>query len=265
VGGSIIVGLLAGGLIGLKVHHAPPPPAPGDLTAAARTCSPPMCPRVDSAVTLRWTAVTDPNVNGFSVIRDGRALANASNLPPDATGFLDGDVVAGATHSYEVVATGPGGNARSNDATAVIPLPAPRAAQLRGIYDVVLTVRQARNMASLSGIPTPRPGEQRTSAWGFRPLCGPEEGACPSHWTGRTGLVRPRGTAWSGRLSGPEARCADGTPTPSPILLVLRSNDAAMVDGIWSVVGFTGTYSVRFHCPGFLVSQGTVTVSGRAR
>ncbi len=264
MGASTIVGLLAGGLIALDLRHDGPPAPPAHLTATARTCAPPRCDLVGSAVTLHWSAVTDPAVTALSVMRDGSALADAT-LPADATGFEDDDVQAGTSHGYAVVATGPGGNATSNTATTEIPLPPLAAAQLRGIYDVTLIVRRASNLSSLSGIRSPRPGERRASTWGFQPLCQPDQGACPTGWTGRAGVVRPRGTLWSGRLYGPEARCADGSPAPSPILLMLRANAAAMVRGVWSVVRFTGTYSVRFHCPGFLASEGAMAVSGSGR
>ena len=264
MGGSIIVGLLAGGLVALSVDRPGPPPAPTDLTATARTCAPPQCGAVGSTVTLGWSPVPDQGVEGLSVIRDGRALADAT-LPPDATGFVDEDVVPGSHHDYQVVATGPGGNARSATTSASAPLPPLAAAQLRGIFDVAITVREVANLASVAGIRHPRPGDTASTTWGFRPTCGPQGAACPSRWAGRDGLVRPAGSVWSGRLLGPSARCPDGTSTPSPIDLRLRASDAAMVDGIWSVVSFSGGYTVSFHCPGFLVSRGTVTVSGHSR
>jgi hypothetical protein len=264
VGGSIIVGLLAGGIVALLVDRPDPPPAPTGLTATSRTCVPPQCDEVGSTVTLAWSPVPDEGVEGLSVIRDGRALADAA-LPPDATGFVDQGVTPGSDHDYQVVATGPGGNTRSETAPAVVPLPPLAAAQLRGVFDVAITVREVANLASVAGIPHPRPGDTATTTWGFRPTCGSAAGACPSRWAGRTGLVRPSGPVWSGRLLGPAARCPDGTATPSPIDLRLHASDAAIVDGIWSVVSFTGGYTVSFHCPGFLVSRGTVTVSGHSR
>jgi hypothetical protein len=264
VGGSVIIGLLAGGLVALSVARPGPPPPPADLTATARTCVPPQCGAIGSTVTLGWAPVTDPGVEGLSVIRDGRALANAS-LPPDATGFVDDDVAPGTSHAYQVVTTGPGGNGRSDTATATAPLPPLSAAQLRGIFDVAITVRRVDNLASVAGIRHPRPGDSATTTWGFRATCPPQAGACPARWSGRTGLVRPNGAAWSGRLLGPAARCPDGASTASPIDLRLHASDAAIVDGVWSVASFTGGYAVSFHCPGFLVSRGTVTVSGHAR
>jgi hypothetical protein len=263
VGGSVIVGLLAGGLVALSVDRPGPPPPPADLTTAVRTCAPPQCSEIGSTVTLTWAPITDPGVEGLSVIRDGRGLANAS-LPPNATGFVD-DVAPGSTHAYQVVATGPGGNARSDTATAAAPLPPVSAAQLRGLFDVAITVRRVDNLASVAGIRHPRPGDEAKTTWGFRATCASNGGTCPARWAGRTGLVRPSGSAWSGRLLGPAARCPDARSAPSPIDLLLHASDAAIVDGVWSVVSFSGGYTVSFHCPGFLVSRGTVTVSAHAR
>ena len=78
-------------------------------------------------------------------------------------------------------------------------------------------------------------------------------------------MLRPLGAGWFGRVFGPEARCPNGRRLPSPIELRLNPHDAAMLGGSWSVVSFSGAYSVRFHCAGFLVSHGTVEVTGRRR
>ena len=227
---------------------------------------PPACEQIASTVTLRWAASQDPSVTGLEVLRDGSLLPGAAELPPGTTGFVDRNVAPGQAHAYVVRATGrDGDSAPSNGVQAQLPLPPLRAAQFRGIYDVGLVVNDATNIASLSGITRPSPGARRTTTWGFRPTCAPEAGACPTRWTGRAGLLSPRAAVWSGTLSGPEARCPDGRKVPSPIYLVLEARDAAMIGGAWNVVSFRGTYSVRFHCAGFLISRGSLDVEGRHR
>jgi len=265
VGASTIVGLLAGGIITLSnTHDATLPKAPENLTAAARTCMPPACGAILSTVTLRWTLPEDPSATGLQVLRDGTTLPAAAGLLPGTTGFVDTDVAPGQVHSYAVRTTGRDGDSPpSNGAKATLPLPPLRAAQLRSVYDVRLVVDEATNIASLSGITRPVPGDSRTTTWGFQPTCPPALGACPTHWTGRSGLLRPHTGVWSGTVSGPDARCPDGTRVPSPIHLVLRPREAAMVGDAWSVMSFTGTYSVQFHCPGFLVSRGVLDATGR--
>jgi hypothetical protein len=264
VGASTIVGLLVGGLIGLDIRDSAIPQPPTGLAVAALTCAPPRCDRIVSTVTLRWNAPTDRSITGFRVVRDGAPMHEGAGLPVETTGFVDRDVTAGERHDYVVVAVGPDGNSPpSGGVGTLVPLPPLRAAQFRGIYDVNLVVRHATNLASLSGIPSPVPGEHRASTWGFQPLCEADEGACPTGWTGRSGTLRPRGAVWSGRVFGPEARCADGRREPSPIDVRLEVRDAAMIAGAWSVIGFAGVYFVGFRCPGFLASHGTVDVTGR--
>jgi hypothetical protein len=268
VGASTIVGLLAGGLMALDDRDATLPEPPSGLSATATTCAPPRCARIVSAVTLRWNAPTDRSISGFRMMRDGAPIPESGGLPLSATTtqLADQAVTAGEQHDYVVVAVGPEGDSPPSNGVGVqIPLPPLRVAQLRGIYDVTLVVRGATNLASLSGIPSPEPGEHRTTTWGFQPLCEPDEGACPTGWTGRSGMLRPPGDAWSGRVFGPEARCRDGSREPSPIELHLEVGDAAMIAGAWSVVSFTGAYSVGFHCPGFLASHGSVDVTGHHR
>lgn len=263
MGALTIAGLLVGGVVALDRQDVELPPPPTGLTAAARTCAPPECDRLVSTVILTWNAPGDPAITGFRVVRDGSPIPGGSDLPVASTEYVDQQVTAGERHSYVVVTAGPDGiSAPSNGVEAQAPLPPLRAAQLRGIYEVTLVVRRATNLKSLSGIPSPRPGEHRTTTWGFQPLCEADEGACPAGWTGRSGMLRARGVVWSGRLFGPEASCADGRREPSPIVVRLEARDAAMVAGTWSVVGFTGMYSVGFHCRGFLASHGTVDVSG---
>jgi hypothetical protein len=267
VGGAAIVGLLVGGLMRLDRPDAVKVASgPTGLTATARTCAPPQCDRIASTITLAWNAPADPAFTGFRVLRDGAPVPGVSALPASAAGFTDQGVTAGSTHDYAVVATGPGGDSAPSDAaTVVAPLPPLPAAQLVGIYDVTLVVQSATNLTSLSDIPSPKPGEHRTSTWGFQPLCAPNEGACATGWTGRSGMLRAGGGVWSGRVFGPPARCADGTFETSPIDIRIRARSGAMIGGAWSVTSFAGLYSVSFHCPGFLVSRGTVAVTGTHR
>jgi hypothetical protein len=263
VGASTIVGLLAGGIITLNsTHDAALPMAPEDLTAAARTCVPPACGAILSTVTLRWTLPEDPSTTGLQVLRDGATPLAAAGLPPGTTEFVD--MAPGQAHSYAVRTTGGDGDSPlTSGVKATLPLPPLRAAQLRSVYDVGLVVDEATNIASLSGIARPVPGDRRTTTWGFQPACPPALGACPTRWTGRSGMLRPHAGAWSGTLSGPDARCPDGTRVPSPIHLVLHPREAALINDGWTVMSFTGTYSVQFHCPGFLVSRGVLDVTGR--
>ena len=265
VGAAAVVGLLAGGVMSLDRHDAPPPP-PTALTATAATCVPPTCDHIASTVTLAWIPPSDVSLTGFRVLRDGATLPGAGDLPASATGFVDHDVAAGGQHDYTVVAAGPAGDSPpSNGVGALLPLPPLAAAQFRGLYDVSLVVRTASNLMSLSGIPSPRPGEHRMSTWGFQPSCAANEGACPTEWTGRAGMLRAQGDAWAGRVFGPPARCPNGTRESSPIAIRLSPRSAAMIAGDWSVTGFTALYSVGFHCPGFLASRGTLAVRGHHR
>lgn len=49
---------------------------------------------------------------------------------------------------------------------------------------------------------------------------------------------------------------------PAPIAFDLRTVDAAAEGAIWRVRSFTGMVSIRFVCPGFGPSTGTLEVTG---
>ncbi len=73
-----------------------------------------------STVTLAWTAATDNRgVVGYRVARDGGELATVTS-----TTYVDATAVAGATHTYTVVALDAAGNASPPASVAVtVPLP----------------------------------------------------------------------------------------------------------------------------------------------
>jgi hypothetical protein len=144
--------------------------------------------------------------------------------------------------------------------TSPSPLPLDRA-QLAGSYRVTLVVRSARNLASLTGITPPVPGERRTVTWRFYPTCSQESAPCATSWEGRSHDLEPSGASWSAIIEGDSAPCLDGGRIDVPTNLRLRPRDGAFAPQGWVVRSFVGTSSVAFRCPGFAPSRGVVEVS----
>jgi hypothetical protein len=177
--------------------------------------------------------------------------------------LIDDSVDLGRTYTYRVIAFGDDGSSPlTSEATAEIGLPAAGLAQLDGVYDVRLKVRSARSLAAMLGIDQPVPGKRDTDQWTFGSTCSMQGAACPTTWEGLDGVLRPDERHWRGSIAGPDARCGGGTKVPAPIAFDLRTVDAAAEGAIWRVRSFTGTVSIRFVCPGFGSSSGTIEVTG---
>jgi len=215
-------------------------------------------------VQVTWTAPSDGGeVTGYRVQRDGEPLPGADALDPATLVLVDDSVDLGRTYTYRVIAIGEEGSSPpSLAATAEIGLPAAGLAQLDGVYDVRLKVRSARSLAAMLGIDQPVPGKRGTDQWTFDSMCSPQDVACPTTWEAQEGALRPEERHWRGSIAGPDARCGGGTKVPAPIAFDLRTVDAAAEGSIWLVRSFTGTVSIRFVCPGFEPSSGTLEVTG---
>jgi hypothetical protein len=215
-------------------------------------------------VEVTWTAPTDGGeVTGYRVERDGELLPGAGAIDPATHLLIDDSVDLGRTYTYRVIAFGDDGSSPlTSEATAEIGLPAAGLAQLDGVYDVRLKVRSARSLAAMLGIDQPVPGKRDTDQWTFGSTCSMQGAACPTTWEGLDGVLRPDERHWRGSIAGPDARCGGGTKVPAPIAFDLRTVDAAAEGAIWRVRSFTGTVSIRFVCPGFGSSSGTIEVTG---
>lgn len=260
---AVIGGLVVAVVLVLLARSPGPPGAPGTPRAAAATCENP-CTEIRPRAEVTWTAPTDGGeVTGYRVERDGEPLAGAGAIDPATHLLIDDGVDLGRTYTYRIIALGEEGSSLpSSEATAEIGLPAADLAQLDGVYDVRLKVRSARSLAAMLGIDEPLPGKRDTDQWTFDSTCSPQDAACPTTWEAQGGVLRPEGRRWRGSISGPDARCGGGTKVPAPIAFDLQAVDAAAEGAIWRVRSFTGVVSIRFVCPGFGPSTGTLEVSG---
>jgi hypothetical protein len=263
----LAVGLVVVTLVGLVASvlwftRSPGPPTlPVALQASATTCDDP-CETIEPQVVVEWAppeSGADPT--GFRLLRDGATL-DADLSGSDRT-FIDDGVTMGQRYEYQVVAMSEEGDSPLTEpVAATVPTPPDDAAHLEGVYDVSLTVRSARSIGAAFGIDNPLPGKRGTDRWSFASMCGPDEGACPSTWTGLDGDITPRGSQWKGSVEGLPARCGRDGRADAPIELSLRSVDVAVVDGVWVVTGFRGSATVSFRCPGFPAAAATVEVTG---
>jgi Fibronectin type III domain len=260
---------LCGVAIGWLLTRAPgPPDAPGDVTAEPFRCAGP-CRRLDASITLRWSAPpggSEPT--GYRIERDGVAMSpdNVATAGADATAFIDRDVTFGRAYEYRVVALSTVGPSPASTAVTVrLPRPPTTSAQLTGEYAVRLTVRDARALSSVLGIDEPAPGATDTDRWTFEPMCSTPMSACPVSWEGFEGHLVARGRSWSGTVTGPDARCGGGTEVAAPTRFDLEVLRAGPDASAWVVRSFEGSVSVSFHCPGFLISRGSVDVRGTRR
>lgn len=260
---------LLGVAIGWLLTRAPgPPDPPGDVTAEPFRCSG-SCRRLDASITLRWSAPaggSDPT--GYRIERDGLAMSpeNVATAGADATAFVDRDVTFGDAYEYRVVALSTVGSSAASAAVTVrLPRPPTTSAQLTGEYIVHLTVRDARALSSALGIDQPAPGDTDTDRWTFEPMCSPPMSACPVRWEGLDGHLVADGRSWSGTVTGPDARCGGGTNVAAPTRFDLMALRAGPDANAWVVRSFEGKVSISFHCPGFLISRGSVDVRGIRR
>lgn len=117
----------------LVVSSRPPPDTqaptvPGGVTATAAS---------QSHVDVRWTASTDNDaVSFYTVYRDGTLT---DTVPAGTHTYVDTDVNAGRTYSYEVDAVDPAGNHSARSATASVSPPDETPPELPDPFDVVLT------------------------------------------------------------------------------------------------------------------------------
>ena len=260
--GLIVVAMVALVASVLWFTRSPgPPTAPVALRAEPGTCDE-ACETIEPRVTLEWAPPESGAApTGFRVLRDGATLD--AELDAAELTFVDESVTMGERYEYQVVAlSGEGDSPPTEPVDASLPTPPARAAHLDGVYDVSLTVSSARSIGAAFGIENPLPGKRGTDRWSFASTCGPEEGACPSTWTGLEGDISSRGTKWRGRVQGLPARCGRDGRAAAPIDLSLRSVDVAVVDDEWVVTGFRGSARVSFRCPGFPAASATVEVTG---
>jgi hypothetical protein len=237
-----------------------PPSAPVGLRATGESCGSP-CETIAGAIRLAWTPPeSGAEATGYRVMRDDVAL--------DAVGgstlsFVDDEVTIDGSYEYRVVALSEEGESPPTaPVTASVPVPPEGAAHLHGVYRVELSVRRARSIGAAFGIDDPLPGKRGRDRWSFESSCGPDEGACPSTWSGLEGDIDPRRGRWTGTIDGLPARCGRDGRAPAPIELDLRAVDVGVVDDAWIVTGFRGTATVAFRCPGFPTASATVEVTG---
>jgi hypothetical protein len=255
--------LVVASIVMIATRSPGPPTPPENVKAVAITCDDP-CTRIHPRVTVTWTGPLDGGeLSGYRVLRDGESLAGAGAIDPATHLVVDESVVFGRSYVYRVIAVGDDGDSLPSRAvSAEARFPPLEAAQLSGIYDVSLKVRSARSLGAMLGIEHPVPGKRHDDHWTFDATCRPQDAACPTTWEGLDGVLRPDGLRWRGAVSGPRARCGGGTRVAAPIAFALRTVEAAADDARWEIRSFTGTVSIRFTCPGFGPSAGTLEVTG---
>jgi hypothetical protein len=255
--------LVVAGVVVFLTRSPGPPGAPGTPQVSAITCGDP-CTEIRPRVELTWTAPADGGeVTGYRVQRDGHTLPGADAIDPATHVLVDDTVDLGQAYTYRVIAFGEAGDSpTSPEVTTEAGFPPMEVAQLDGIYDVRLKVRSARSLGAMLGIEQPVPGKRDTDQWTFDSTCSPQGAACPTTWEGQDGVLRPDGSRWRGSISGPDAQCGGGTKAAAPIAFDLRTVEAAAQGPIWRVRSFTGVVSIRFVCPGFGPSTGSLEVTG---
>lgn len=115
----------------LVVESVPPPDTTPPTTPTGLTASAPSQNRID----LTWNASTDADaVASYTVYRDGAAVDSVTG-----TTFVDTDVNAQRTYSYQVDAVDPSENRSGKSATASVRPPDETPPELPDPFDVVLT------------------------------------------------------------------------------------------------------------------------------
>jgi hypothetical protein len=263
----VAIGIVVGALVVLVsavlwfTRSPGPPSAPVALQATGRSCDSP-CETISSSVTLEWTPPeSGAEATGYRVLRDDVALD--ADLAGSDLSFVDDEVGIGGSYEYRVLAMSDEGESPpSAPVIASVPLPPDGAAHLHGVYRVELSVRRARSIGAAFGIDDPLPGKRGRDRWSFESSCEPNDGACPSTWSGLQGDIDPRRGRWTGTVDGLPARCGRDGRAPAPIDLDLLTVDVDVVDDAWVVTGFRGTATVAFRCPGFPTASATVEVTG---
>jgi hypothetical protein len=236
------------------------PGTPGSFAGEGTTCDEP-CLRLQPRVTLGWTrSESGAAPTGYRVLRDDAPVAE---LGADTTTFIDDAVTMGETYRYQVAAVSDQGESLPTEVVeATVPMPPDEVAHLDGIYRVRLRVRSARSIGSAFGISNPLPGKRGRDRWSFGSTCGDDVGACPSTWSGLEGEIAPTTARWTGTVQGLPARCRGSDDARAPIEVDLEAVDVGLSGSAWVVVGFRGTASVSFRCPGFPPASASVEVSG---
>jgi hypothetical protein len=262
VGIVVVVVAIVVGVVLWLTRSPGQPLTPTSLRATTAVCDPP-CDRIEPSVTVTWTQPEEgARPASYRILRDGAPLD--ADLDGTARSFVDASVTVGESYEYQVIAQSPRGDSPPSAALdATVPTPPADVAHLDGVYRVEMTVRSARSIGAAFGIDRPIPGKRGTDRWSFDSTCAPDEGACPSEWTGLEGEIVSDGLRWRGRVDGRPARCRRNERAPAPIDVDLRAVDVGVVDSSWVVTAFRGTARVSFRCPGFPPASATVEVTGR--
>jgi hypothetical protein len=254
--GKILIAIVVACIAGFTVAHfwlssSGPPAAPGGIRAKEALCLPPHCPVLSSEVSVSWSRPgPGSSVTGYDVYRDGKAISKAP-LAASATSFTDHDAGFGLTRTYQVKALSKNGDSPlSVPASAKIPLPPDRFAQLSGIYTVHLTVRSATNISKADGITNPATGDTYKQTWNIEPSCPTDTGPCPVTLPFKfVGVaMHPAGRSYVGGGHSTTASCP-GNDVPVYYTFHLQPTKAAMVDAHWVYTGFNGMYGLAFSCP----------------
>ena len=237
-----------------------PPGAPTGVVAKSATCAPPRCHRIESTVTLTWSAPSGVTVTGYHVLRNGVPLPTGTNLPGSQTTFTDKTAAYDFRYTYQVTASSEGGTSpKSASVAAKAPEPPASAAQLKGDYSVRLTVQHTQLVGKVEGIKTPKPGDKTTETWRFSPVCSYDTGPCGTRVNDGRPPLSYHGHAYSGTVTGQQkANCFSDPKAPVENSYHLVTHGGRGSSG-WLVRGFTGTYTVTFACGG-IVSTATFTV-----
>ena len=219
-------------------------------------------PQAQPRVTLGWTtSESGAAPTGYRVLRDDAPVAEVG---ADATTFIDEAVVPGETYRYQVAAVTDQGRVAPDRGGGGDDADASR----RGSASRRHLPRQAaRTLGTIDRFRVrhrePAAGQARPGSLVVRiELRRRRDRPCRSTWSGLEGEIVPSGSRWTGRVQGLPARCRGSDDAKAPIEVDFEAVDVGLMGSTWSVIGFRGTASVSFRCPGFPRASATVEVSG---
>jgi hypothetical protein len=208
-------------------------------------------------VTLSWTAGEGTPGVRYLVSRDGKV---AARLDPDATRWVDDDVLPESRYAYTVAAVGPDGSSAPSDVSARTQTAPPATAALKGVFDVHIHATSHYGFSDFGS-------GNGNLGWRLIPTCS--QGPCDTDLADlhqkdfRLTLAR-HGVSYEGdvTLRG-KVRCR-GTAVTSSFTVAMHPTDAGVFRGQWVATKIEGTMrqfeSAQLGC---VASGATFEVAGR--
>jgi hypothetical protein len=208
-------------------------------------------------VILSWTAGEGTPAVRYLVSRDGKV---AATLDPDATRWVDDDVLPESRYAYTVASVGPDGSSAPSDVTARTQTAPLATAALKGVFNVHIHATSHYGFSDFGS-------GNGNLGWRLVPTCS--QGPCDTDLADlhqkdfRLTLAR-RGISYEGdvTLRG-KVRCG-GTAVTSSFTVAVHPTDADVLRGQWVATKIEGTMrqfeSAQLGC---VASGATFEVAGR--